>query len=355
MLNAPCFARIAVSLAAIALALPLAGCGKADPAAGPGEDETIELNYAIFFPPSHIQCKTAEAWAREIEKRTDGRVKITLYPGGTLSKAPQTYQAVLDGVADVGMSCFAYTRGRFPLLEGLDLPVGYPDGLTASRVATEMVRTYRPEEVADTHVLYVHAHGPGILASKTPVRGLGDVEGMKIRATGLSSKIVESLGGTPVGMSQPETYEALQKGTVEATFCPMETLKGWKQGEVISHVTDTSVIGYTTAMFVVMNKARWDAMPADVQKVFTEVSTEWVDRHGEAWDQADEAGREFILNLDPPREIIQLDDAQKAKWTAAVQPVLNAYVEAAKAKGLPGEKLLADIKARVAEAKGAGK
>ena len=50
-------------------------------------------------------------------------------------------------------------------------------------------------------------------------------------------------------MSQPETYEALQ-GVVDATLCPIETLKGWKQGEVISSVTDSSVVGYTTAMFV---------------------------------------------------------------------------------------------------------
>ena len=119
-----------------------------------------------------------------------------------------------------------------------------------------------------------------------------------MRATGLSSKIVESLGGTPVAMSQPETYEALQKGVVEATFCPVETLKGWKQGEVIDHVTDTSCIGYTTAMFVVINQAKWDSLSEDAQKVLTEVSAEWVDRHGGAWDQADAEGRAFDFALD---------------------------------------------------------
>lgn len=337
------------ALVAAALMLP-AGCGGGDDGEDPSS-ETIELNYAIFFPPSHIQCKTAEAWAREIEKRTDGRVKITMFPGGTLTTAPQTYQGVVDGVTDIGMSCFAYTPGRFPLLEGLDLPVGYPDGRTASRVATDMTLKYKPEEVADTHVLYVHAHGPGILASKEPVRTLDDIEDMKVRATGLSTKIVEALGGTPVGMSQPETYEALQKGTVTATFCPMETLKGWKQGEVISTVTDTSAIGYTTAMYVVMNPDRWDALPPEVQKVFTDVSMEWVDRHGEAWDRADEEGREFILNLDPPREIITLDDAEEDRWVAAVQPVLDAYVAEATEAALPGDEFLADVQARVDEAR----
>ncbi len=341
-------ARIVIGLAvtvAFAAAAGLPGCGGED-------DDTIELSYAIFFPPSHVQCKTAEAWAQEIEKRTNGRVKITLYPGGTLSKGPQIYQAVKDGVADIGMSCFAYTPGRFPLLEGLDLPLAYPDGKTATRIATDMVMKYQPEEVADTHMLYVHAHGPGMLASKKPVRSLDDVEGMKIRGTGLSAKIAENLGGTPVGMSQPETYEALQKGTVEATFCPIETLKGWKQGEVISHVTDTSAIGYTTAMFVTMNKAKWESLPEDVQKVISEVSAEWVAKHGEAWDRADAEGREFIKNLDPPREIITLDEDEEARWVAAVQPLFESYRAETKAKELPGDELLADIRARIAEAKG---
>ena len=83
-------------------------------------------------------------------------------------------------------------------------------------------------------------------------------------------------------MSQPETYEALQKGVVDATLCPIETLKGWKQDEVINDVTETSVIGYTTSMFVVMNKAAWNNLSPDSQKVFTEVSNEWVTRHGQA-------------------------------------------------------------------------
>jgi len=162
--------------------------------------KAIELSYSIFFPPTHIQCKTAEAWAREIEKRANGQVKITIYAGGTLTNAQQCYEGVVNGISDLGMSCFAYTLGRFPLLEGLDLPLGYPNGTVATRIATELVEKYKPAEVANTHVLYIHAHGPGLLASKKPVKTLDDLKGLKIRATGLSQKVVEALGGTPVAM-----------------------------------------------------------------------------------------------------------------------------------------------------------
>jgi TRAP-type transport system periplasmic protein len=311
--------------------------------------EVIELSYSIFFPPTHIQCKTAEDWAREIEERTDGQVKITVYPGGSLTKAPQVYEGVVNGISDLGMSCFAYTRGRFPFLEGLDLPMGYPDGKTATRIATGMVMKYNPEEVQDTHVLYVHAHGPGILASKKAIRSLEELSGVKVRATGLSEKIVRNLGGTPVAMSQPDTYEALQKGVVEATLCPLETLKGWKQGEVIDYITDTSMIGYTTSMFVVMNKDKWESLPEDVKEIFTRTSEEWVARHGQAWDQADEEGRAFVAELG--KEIITIPEEKQQDWVDKVQPVLDEYVQACQGKGLPGGELLADIKAEISAAK----
>ncbi len=334
-------------LAGLAVGFSLSGCGKKESPAST-EIKPVELSYSIFFPPAHIQCKTGEEWAREVESRSGGRIKITTYPGGSLTKAPQCYEGVVNGISDIGMSCFAYTRGRFPLLEGLDLPLGYPNGVTASRLATELARKYQPKEVDDTHLLYIHAHGPGILASKKPVRSMADMKGLKVRATGLSSKIVEQLGGTPVAMSQPETYEALQKGVVDATLCPVETLKGWKQGEVISSVTDSSAIGYTTAMFVTMNKAKWEALPADLQAILTAVSEEWVARHGQAWDESDQEGAEFVKSLG--HETLPLADGEAQKWKAAVQPILDDYATQAEAQGLPGRAFLKDLQEALAKA-----
>ncbi len=340
-----------IMLVLIGFAWALSNCGQQAPETEAPEveaPEVIELSYSVFFPPSHIQCQTAVAWAEEIGKRTEGRVKITVYPGGALTKAPQCYEGVVSGISDLGMSCFAYTRGRFPLLEGLDLPLGYPNGTTATRIATQMALKYQPEEISDTHVLYIHAHGPGILATKKPVHSLEDLSGLKVRATGLSSKIVESLGGAPVGMSQPETYEALQKGVVEATFCPVETLKGWKQGEVIEYITDTSAIGYTTAMFVVMNLDAWNDLPEDLQKILTEVSAEWVDKHGAAWDQADAEGQAFVEELG--RETFTLSEEEQQRWKEKVKPILDEYVANAGQKELPGQAFLDEVQLLLSQA-----
>ena len=339
-------------LAAIAGVALAAGCGKKEASAdGAAAVQTYKLTYSIFFPPMHVQAKTGMEWAAEVEKRSGGRIQIAVHPGGTLTKADQCWQGVLGGISDLGMSCFAYTPGRFPLLEALDLPLGWPDGLTATRVATALAAKYNPAEIQGAKILYIHAHGPGILATKKPVRALEDLKNMKIRGTGLSAGIATALGATAVGMPQPETYDALQKGVVEGTFCPIETLKGWKQGEVIEFVTDTKAIGYTTAMFVAMNQKSWDALPADLQKIIADVSAEFVDKHGLAWNQADAEGLEFVKGLG--REIISLPALESDRWKAALEPIVEKYLAQTAEKGLPGADFLKDVQTMIAEARAA--
>ena len=303
---------------------------------------TIRLSYSVFFPSTHVHAQLAEEWAREVERRTDNAVKITVYPGGSLTKPDQCYDGVASGMSDIGMSCFAYTRGKFPVLEGLDLPLGYPDGVAATRAANLMLQKYRDlAEISDTHILYLHAHGPGVLASRKPVRSLSDVRGIKIRATGLSASIASALGGNPLAMSQAETYDALQKRVVESTLCPVETLKGWNQGEVISHVTTAKAIGYTTAMFVTINTRVWEGLPENVRAVIEEVSAEFVEKHGAAWNEADAEGWAFVKELG--HEVFALPEEEDAAWAEKIAPILNDYVERTEAKKLPGRAFLDDL------------
>ncbi len=335
-------------LCGLLVSLIAVSCGKkSEDTAAPEEQAVktsapIELSYSIFFPPTHAQCKAGTSWAEEIQKRSGGAVKINIFPGGTLTSANECYDGVVNGISDLGMSCFAYTRGRFPVMEALDLPLGYPSGMAATRTANDYYARMIPGELDDVHVLYIHAHGPGLLHTKKPVRTLEDLKGMKIRSTGLSAKVVEALGGVPVAMPQGGTYEALQKGVVEGTFAPIETLKGWRQAEVVDYTTDCHVIGYTTAMFVVMNRQKWDALPEDIRKIFAEVSLEWITVHGKVWDEADQEGRAYTEELG--NTIIPLSDDEGRKWEKAVETVLNDYVDAAQSKGIDGARSVALLK-----------
>ncbi len=291
------------------------------------------LTYSVFFPPTHVQARAAESWAKEIEKQTGGQVKISMFPGGTLTPADQCYDGVVKGISDICMSAFAYTRGRFPVMEALDLPLGYPNGRVATRVTNDFVTSMKPKALENVKVLYLHAHGPGLLHTKKPVKTLEDLKGMKIRSTGFSAKVVNALGAVPVAMPQGETYEAISKGIADGTIGPIEVLKGWKQAEVIKSTTDCFDIGYTTAFFVVMNQKKWNALPKDVQKVFESLSAQWIDVHGKAWDEADKEGRAYTKSLG--NQIITLTPKESARWKQAVRPTIEEYVRDAEKKDVP--------------------
>jgi TRAP-type C4-dicarboxylate transport system substrate-binding protein len=310
---------------------------------------TTELRYSTFFPPTHIQAKLAQAWINEVEKRAGGLVKITYFPGGTLGKPPEIYSHVLKGITDIGFCLFAYTRGRFPHMEAVDLPLGYPNGTCATEVVNKFYQKFEPKELDDVHLLYLHAHGPGLLHSKKPVRSLADVKGMKIRSTGFSAKVAKALGGVPVAMGQDGAYEALQKGVVEASLSPMEVLKGWKQAEVIKSTTECFSVGYTTAFYVVINKKKWEDLPKDVRKAMTKVSEEWIAKHGAAWDESDSEGRKYTSSLG--NGIISLSPEESEKWRAAVRPEIEKFIQEAEGKGVPMKKYVKYLEKQIKKCK----
>ncbi len=305
----------------------------------PAQAEPIRLSYSCFFPPTHVQSKLAEAWCEEVTKRTNGQVVIDFYPGGTLTKAPQAYDGVVQGMSDIGMSALAYSRGRFPVMAAVDLPLGYTSGKDATRVANAVAEKFHPAELDDVEVMYFHAHGPGLLHTrKTPVRKLEDLKGLKIRATGNSAKVVEACGGTPVAMSMPDSYQSIRKGIVDGSFYPVETNKGWRMAEVVDYMTETFPIGYTTTFFVVMNKDKWNALPDSAKQAIRDINTEWTAKHGATWDESDKVGRAFFLQK--KGEIIQLSPEQAKVWHDAAAPIINQYAEELTAKGLNGKEIV---------------
>ena len=298
----------------------------------------VKLNYSIFFPASHRNSVLAAEWAKEVEKRTNGQVQVTLFYGGTLTPADKCYDGVVKGISDLGMSVFSYTIGRFPLIEVLDLPLGSRSGLVATRLANDFYAKFKPKELDEVKVMYLHAHGPGLLHTKTPVRALEDLKGMKIRATGTTAKIVAALGAAPVAMPMGESYDALSRGVTQGIVCPTESLQGWKLGEVIKFSTQDYGAAYSVTFFVVMNKAKWNALPADVQKTVEQVNAEWIDKTGNGWDEMDKAGNAFAAGLGDT--VIPLSAEENARWAKAVEPLFDEYVQDKTAKGLPAAEAL---------------
>jgi TRAP-type transport system periplasmic protein len=139
----------------------------------------------------------------------------------------QTYDGTVKGTCDIGLSVVSYVKGRFPLSEVIDLPLGHTSGLQATRLANAYFAKFKPKEFDDVKMLYIQAHGSGLIVTKKPVNKMEDLKGMRIRCSG-TSMIVSALGGIPVAMPQSETYDALKKGFVVGVLSPQNRCKDVK-------------------------------------------------------------------------------------------------------------------------------
>ena len=110
------------------------------------------------------------------------------------------------------------------MTESTDLPLGRSDGWVATQVADDFFRKFTPKEWDSVHVLFLSATGPKILyTTKTPVRTLEDMKGLKIRGTGKIADTLKALGASPVPLEMVDVYEALRRGVIDGVMRPAET------------------------------------------------------------------------------------------------------------------------------------
>ena len=316
----------------------LLGCTFIAVDAGPACGKTVEMTYSIFFPATHANTILAGDWCKEIQKRTNGAVKIQVFADGTLTPADQCYDGAVKGISDVGMTVVSYTKGRFPLSEVIDLPLGYRSGTQTTKLANAYLEKFKTKEFDDVKLMYLHSAGPGLVNTKKPVEKLEQLKEMKIRGTGTTAKIVAFLGATPVGMPMTETYDAVSKGVAEGFVAPIEALKGWKLAAVVKATTLDYGAASGLLFCVAMNKKKWESLPKDVQETIEKINKERIGKHCEVWDKVDREGKEFALSKG--HKFISLSPDEDTKWAAAVKPVLEEYVQGTKARNLPGEEAL---------------
>ena len=315
--------------------LGLTGCG------GGGSGSTLELNLAHFWPSTHpVEVELVQPWIAAVLEATEGRVKVISYPGETLIPSAEIYEGVKKGVADIGLSCFSYTRGQFPVLEVFELPgIVYNDSAAATRIAWEGIQELNPQEVQDTTLMMVFTTGPGHLFTRNPVRTLGDLKGLEIRATGLSAATLQALGATPVAMPQAEAYESLSKGVVKGNLGPTEILKGWNQAEVTNYITITPFL-YNTLFFFTMNTDKWGKISEADQQAILEINQRFFDDVAcSLWDRQNEAAFTYAVN-EKGMEVIELTAGETAIWTDLVRPVQDDFVSRMDNNGFNGREIL---------------
>jgi TRAP-type C4-dicarboxylate transport system substrate-binding protein len=323
----------------VALAL---GWLSAGPAAA--QDKPIELKFASWVSTVHGHHTAVMApWAKMIEDKSGGRLKVTIYPGSTLGKPADHFDLVKNGIADMGFISPGYTPGRFPLISVTELPVLFKTGKGASQATWSLYDKYFKGEFGAVKMLWIWVHPPGqIHTAKKEARVLEDMAGLKIRAgTPMLANMVKTLGGTPVSIAAPETYNALERGVVDGTVFPWEAIASFKLAEVLRHHTVVNL--YASPLVTLMNQKRYDSLPPDLRKVIDDLSGAWgAEFTGAAWDKNELDGIAAAKKVGATIYTVPAEERQR--WAARLKPVEDEWITSMEAKGLPGRQILADLR-----------
>lgn len=304
--------------------------------------DPVKLSYANFPPAPTFPCVQMERWKVEVEKRTNGMVAINTYPGGTLLDAKGMMDGVIAGQADIGCLCMAYQPGRFVITNATSLPLGLPDAKIGSLVLWDIYQKYLPASFAKVKVLTMFTTAPANIMSRAPIRRLEDMQGLSIRASGGAGEILKAWGANLVGMPMSDTPEALQKGVVHGLFSSLEVMKDFKFAESCKYVTLTDTVIYPFA--VVMNMAKWNALPEEIQLVMENMRVEQALWTGTYMDNHVEEANEWS-KTNQGVEFITLAPEEKARWNAKLEFMTDDWIKDATEKGYPGAEIVADIKA----------
>jgi TRAP-type transport system periplasmic protein len=311
--------------------------------------EPIKLKFANYFPVIHKNTVFGQAFCDEIKKRTNGQVEISYYPGGTLLTAPKMAVGVSTGIADIGMAHCGYSRGRFPVMEIMELPIGSPSAYISTHVANDFYDKFKPKEWNAYYPLMFSTSPPAVLQTLSkPVRNLEELKGLKIRGTGRIGDLVKALGATPMPIEMVDLYESLRRNVIDGNFGPMEQLKGFKIGEVIKYATACWKVGVSYTFYIVMNRNKWDALPPDIKKIFQDTANEFKDKWAVQWNEIEIEGVQFLKGQGG--QVIPISDVEAARWVQASQPVIAEYKKDLVSKGFTEKEIdswLAFVKERV--------
>ncbi len=309
-------------------------------------------NLQSFLPAqATIPADIIDVWADRIEAASGNRIKINRFPSMQLGgKPPQLIDQVLDGAIDMTWNVVGYTPGRFPSTEVFELPFIVNDARAASAAFWTMMKEHMENtEFKSMKVLGTWVHGPGMIHTNKPVVTPSDLDGMKIRGGSRQvNALLNQLGATPVGMPVPAVPEALSKGVIDGTTIPWEVTRALKVPELVQNHTEfTGPMLYTITFVLVMNKDKFNELPADLQKVMDDNSgMDFSVFAGGTQSDADGPSRQ--LAVDRGNNIITLDAAQSAAWAAAAAPVYDTWLAEMKDRGIDGQALIDQAKALMA-------
>ena len=336
-------------------ALTLGVAAMASVAATPAalaQDQVTTLRWASFVSPKSTNNAVAvPAFAKAIEKASEGTLKIELYAGGTLGKGPvQQLSMVENKVADVAEVVVAYSPGRFPELSIFELPFLVKNNVEAGLAAWKLYEKGLLSDFDDLMLVGIIISGPYGVSATKPIRSIKDLAGLRLRAAGpIQNEIVSRLGAVPVGnIPAPAIAPNISRGVIDGTLMSASNVYTFRIADAAQHHNFDMKLG-SVAVIYPMRRDTYRKLPPKAKAAFDKYSGAWLTRIlGEGLDrQRDGALKK--LRSGGGHTIHEWDAAAVAKARELLAPIVAKH-DKANAKGV---NLYREVLAAIKEVRGA--
>lgn len=321
--------------------------------------QTIELKVSHYLPPNHQMHKNLEAWGEELSKRSNGRLKLAIFPAAQMGPMPRQYDLARTGVADIAFFLHGALPGRFPLTEISHLPYAFNRGegaaakalstAEASGILTELSGKLAAEHEGTKPLYFIAAPTLSLFFNKPAVRSPAGLRGLRMRHNGpIASAILEAWGATPAAVPPAELSDSLAKGTIAGMFFNYEAAKSFQMAESVKSVTQLDAAAGTFAL--VMNAEKYKSLPDDLRKLIDETTGPDAARKvGAIYDQAEDDGRKYLRAANV--EILELTGPERAAFEELAKPITASFIARAEAKGAKAKQFYDELRAAVGSAK----
>lgn len=232
---------------------------------------------AHIYDPSHAWSRGSDLAAELVEERTDGKIKIEVYPNGQLGTEEQITEAAIFGSIDIVISGAGQIGNLFKPINVLEMPYTFKDNdhvlkFAQSEIGQQMFADL--EQEFSLKVLTAMPYGTRQLTSNKPINTPEDLEGFKLRVAEqqVSLEYAKAMGADPTPIAFQEVYMALQQGVVDGQENPLPTIEAMKFYEVQDYINLTShVINCGT---FVMNGDKFNGLSEEHQKIMLDAFSE---------------------------------------------------------------------------------
>ncbi|MCP3944124.1 MAG: C4-dicarboxylate ABC transporter substrate-binding protein [Desulfobacteraceae bacterium] len=281
------------------------------------------LRISLQLPLKNPIGQNLLKFQKEVERKSNGSLKIEIYPSAQLYKDKEIPQAVSFGAVAMGVASLTLFAGTIPAVDLFYIPFLFdsPQKVLKATAPQSNIRKALDKAIlaTGTRVLWWQAYGNVILLSKRIIiRTPGDMKGKKVRVFGRTTgDTVTALGGAPIMLSGSKQFLAYQRGMIDAGMTGITTVKSRKLYEVMDYMTLTR--NANVEFIVLINEKIWQQLSNTQRDIITRAGLRAEKELRKKTQAIEQQALEWVSDK---IKIINLTDDQRKNWRKATTPVL---------------------------------